>query len=44
MIASYKKPRSVAVLEALPRLSSTNKIDKKKLREPFWEGRDRQIS
>jgi len=44
MIASYKKPRSVVFLEALPRISSTNKIDKKKLREPFWAGRDRQVS
>ena len=44
MIASYKKPRGVAFLEALPRLSSTNKIDKKTLREPFWAGRDRQVS
>ena len=44
MIASYKKPRSVEFREALPRLSSTNKIDKKTLREPFWADRDRQVS
>jgi len=44
MIASYKKPRSVEILPALPRIPSTNKIDKKRLREPFWAGRDRQVS
>ncbi len=43
MIAGYKKPRSVEFLDALPRLSSTNKIDKKKLREPYWAHRDRQV-
>ncbi len=43
-IASYKKPRSVEFMPALPRILSTNKIDKKKLREPFWAGRDRQVS
>jgi len=41
MIASYKKPRSVEFIEALPRLPS-GKIDKKALRAPFWgrEGRN----
>ena len=42
-IASYKKPKSIAFMAALPRISSTNKIDKKKLREPFWAGRDRKV-
>jgi acyl-CoA synthetase (AMP-forming)/AMP-acid ligase II len=42
-IASYKKPRSIVFMAALPRISSTNKIDKKKLREPFWANRDRKI-
>ena len=42
-IASYKKPKSVEVMPALPRILSTNKIDKKKMREPFWVGRDRQV-
>ena len=37
-IASYKKPRAIAFLDALPRLSSTGKIDKKALREPYWRG------
>ena len=44
MIASYKKPRSVEFRQALPRLSSTNKIDKKKLREPYWARAERQVS
>jgi acyl-CoA synthetase (AMP-forming)/AMP-acid ligase II len=35
-IASYKKPRSVLQLDALPRTVSTNKVDKKQLREPYW--------
>ena len=42
-IASYKKPKSIDIMPALPRISSTNKIDKKKLREPFWAGRDRKV-
>jgi acyl-CoA synthetase (AMP-forming)/AMP-acid ligase II len=42
-IASYKKPRSVDFVESLPRLFN-GKIDKKALREPYWRGRDRQVS
>jgi acyl-CoA synthetase (AMP-forming)/AMP-acid ligase II len=42
-IASYKKPRSVDFLEALPRLFN-GKIDKKALRAPYWRGRTRQVS
>jgi hypothetical protein len=30
-------------MKALPRTNSTNKIDKKALREPFWAGRDRRV-
>ena len=37
-IASYKKPRHVRFVEALPRVPSTNKIDKKALRDPLWTG------
>ena len=44
LIASYKKPKSVDIMPALPHISSTNKIDKKKLREPFWKGMDRNVS
>jgi acyl-CoA synthetase (AMP-forming)/AMP-acid ligase II len=35
LIASYKKPRTVEFVEALPRLFN-GKIDKKGLRAPFW--------
>jgi acyl-CoA synthetase (AMP-forming)/AMP-acid ligase II len=35
LIASYKKPRTVEFVEALPR-SFNGKIDKKALRAPFW--------
>ena len=31
-IASYKKPKSILFIEALPRIASTNKVDKKNLR------------
>ncbi|MEW6453948.1 MAG: long-chain-fatty-acid--CoA ligase [Pseudomonadota bacterium] len=42
-IASYKKPRSIDFVESLPRLFN-GKIDKKTLRVPYWQGRDRQVS
>jgi acyl-CoA synthetase (AMP-forming)/AMP-acid ligase II len=42
-IASYKKPRSVDFVETLPRLFN-GKIDKKALRGPYWQGRERQVS
>ena len=42
-IASYKKPRSIDFLDALPRLFN-GKIDKKALRAPYWASRDRQVS
>jgi acyl-CoA synthetase (AMP-forming)/AMP-acid ligase II len=42
-IASYKKPRSVDFVPALPRLFN-GKVNKKALREPYWAGTDRQVS
>ena len=39
-LASFKCPKSVDVLEALPR-NPTGKILKRDLRKPYWEGRDR---
>jgi acyl-CoA synthetase (AMP-forming)/AMP-acid ligase II len=42
-IASYKKPKSIDFVEALPRLFN-GKIDKKALRAPYWQGRERQVS
>jgi acyl-CoA synthetase (AMP-forming)/AMP-acid ligase II len=41
-LAHYKCPRSVDVLEALPR-NPTGKILKRALREPYWRGRDREV-
>ncbi|MQA15247.1 MAG: long-chain-fatty-acid--CoA ligase [Pseudonocardiaceae bacterium] len=41
-LASFKCPRSVTVVEALPR-NPTGKILKKDLRTPYWEGRTRQV-
>lgn len=38
-IASYKKPRSIDFVDALPRLFN-GKVDKKKLRLAYWEGSD----
>lgn len=39
-LARYKCPRSIDIVDALPR-NPTGKILKKDLRKPFWEGRDR---
>ena len=43
-IAGYKRPRTYQFMAALPRVPSTNKVDKRSLRAPFWEGQTRQIS
>ncbi len=39
-LAHYKCPKSVDIIEALPR-NPTGKILKRDLRKPYWEGRDR---
>jgi acyl-CoA synthetase (AMP-forming)/AMP-acid ligase II len=44
LIASYKKPRSIEFMHRLPRIASTNKIDKRALREPHWAGHERRVS
>jgi acyl-CoA synthetase (AMP-forming)/AMP-acid ligase II len=41
-LAKFKCPRSVDIVDALPR-NPTGKILKKDLRAPFWEGHDRTI-
>jgi acyl-CoA synthetase (AMP-forming)/AMP-acid ligase II len=43
LIASYKKPRSIDFLDALPRLFN-GKIDKKQLRARYWQDQGRQVS
>ena len=40
--ARYKAPSSVEFREVLDR-TATGKLQKFKLRAPFWEGRDRQV-
>jgi acyl-CoA synthetase (AMP-forming)/AMP-acid ligase II len=42
-IASYKKPRSIEFVTALPRLAH-GKVDKKALRAPYWKDQSRQIA
>jgi len=41
-LASYKVPRSIDFLEALPR-TGTGKVQKRKLRELYWADHDRAI-
>ncbi|HKH04906.1 MAG TPA: AMP-binding protein [Acidimicrobiales bacterium] len=41
-LTHYKCPTSVDVHEALPR-TATGKLQKFKLRAPYWEGHDRQV-
>ena len=41
-LASYKKPKSVDFMDALPK-NLTGKILKAELREKYWQGRERQV-
>jgi fatty-acyl-CoA synthase/long-chain acyl-CoA synthetase len=41
-VAGYARPKSVEVVDALPE-TPVGKIDKKALREPHWDNRDRAI-
>lgn len=41
--AGYKAPTSIEFREALAR-TATGKLQKFKLRQPYWEGRDRQVN
>jgi acyl-CoA synthetase (AMP-forming)/AMP-acid ligase II len=41
-LAKFKCPRSVDIIELLPR-NPTGKILKRELRKPYWEGHDRQV-
>ncbi len=41
-LASYKRPKSIDFVDELPR-TGTGKILKRNLREPYWEGYERNI-
>jgi acyl-CoA synthetase (AMP-forming)/AMP-acid ligase II len=41
-LAGYKCPKRIDFVDELPR-TATGKLQKFKLREPFWAGHDRQI-
>jgi acyl-CoA synthetase (AMP-forming)/AMP-acid ligase II len=41
-LAHYKCPRTVDIIDALPR-NPSGKVLKRTLRAPFWKGHDRQI-
>jgi acyl-CoA synthetase (AMP-forming)/AMP-acid ligase II len=43
VLAGYKCPKRVEFRDALPR-TATGKLQKFRLRSPYWEGRDRQIN
>jgi acyl-CoA synthetase (AMP-forming)/AMP-acid ligase II len=42
-LAEFKVPRSVDVVDALPR-NASGKVLKIKLREPYWQGRERRVN
>jgi fatty-acyl-CoA synthase/long-chain acyl-CoA synthetase len=42
-LSDYEVPKSVDIVEELP-TTPYGKLDKKKLREPYWQGHSRQIS
>jgi long-chain acyl-CoA synthetase len=41
-LAHYKCPRSVDFVAAMPR-DPNGKLYKRRLRDPYWEGRERRI-
>ncbi|BDI60589.1 long-chain-fatty-acid--CoA ligase [Qipengyuania nanhaisediminis] len=42
-IAPFKCPKSVDIIPEMPR-NASGKILRRQLRDPYWEGRDRQVS
>ena len=41
-LAGYKRPRSVDFIETMPR-DPNGKLYKRRLRDPYWEGRTRPV-
>ncbi|MFF4580348.1 acyl-CoA synthetase [Streptomyces sp. NPDC001389] len=41
-LAGYKRPKSVDFIEAMPR-DPNGKLYKRRLRDPYWEGRERAV-
>jgi len=41
-IASYKAPKTIDFIDALPR-NPSGKVLRRELRKPYWEGRDRKV-
>ena len=41
-LASYKRPKSIDFVPELPR-DPSGKLYKRKLRDPYWAGRDARI-
>ncbi len=41
-LARYKQPKTVDFIDAMPR-DASGKLYKRKLRDPYWEGKDRAI-
>ena len=42
-LAGYKAPTSIDFREAIPR-TATGKVQKFKLRQQYWQGKDRQVN
>lgn len=42
-IAAFKAPKSVDVVDALPR-NASGKILRRELREPYWQGKERRVN
>ncbi|MBV6306935.1 AMP-binding protein [Candidimonas humi] len=42
LLADFKKPRSIEILDELPK-NSNGKISRKMLKDPYWTGQDRRV-